>query len=354
VSYKLNLKHRNESIMLGLEPPHEHSLLCGCVDHKQASDTPTLMELDLAAREHRWPEMRNLEVDFFNAFMDQVTEHEEKAIEIFKLPQIEIIRESIITGDQEYPGQFEISTNQTREYKKILSQWQEQLIGNTELKKQIEEDESIYPYYMLSAYSIGIKNTKRQALRNAPQDLKPILEAIEIPPDANNLYLKGVKSEGLKRIKTKLADDYRDGVLSWLRIMAREGRNPLYVARWLHREYEGKAWYWNRLARSESVLALNASYDSWSEAARVPYDMWSAAADACPICTQFDGKLWRRGEGPYPVQDSHPHCRCLRIAQYQTQGRRVQERWTRSTPYDQPYNIDRETGTIPELEDLFG
>jgi len=140
-----------------------------------------------------------------------------------------------------------------------------------------------------------------------PQDIAQFVDRINIPPDWNNKYLQGVVKEGMKRVKTKLAQDYRDGVLSWMRIMAREGHNPLYIAKWLHNEYEGKAWYWNRLARSESALALNAGYDSWADEANVLYDEWSAAGDACLICAAFDGQVWKRGEGAEPVSDTHPH-----------------------------------------------
>lgn len=346
--YSINTYLRKESITLGLEPPHDQ---CECAVCKQASDTPTLLELDLAARKHRWAEMRKLEVNFFNAFMDQVTEYEEKSLEIFDLPDINVIRESIITGNSDYPGVFTVDNDEIKRYKKILSDWQEQLIGDRTIEKQIEEEESIYAYYMFVAYTIGLENTKDLAWQNASEAIRPFIDEFTIPPDANNEYLKAVKANGLKRIKTKMAEDYKDGVISWLKIMAREGHNPLYVGRWLHREFEGKAWYWNRLARSESVLALNASYDSWSSAAGAVYDKWSAAGGACPICVAFDGQLWRRGEGPEPVTSTHPHCRCVRVPQWDTQGSRVNQRWTRPTPYEQPYNI--QGGTVLDFEGLF-
>jgi len=192
----------------------------------------------------------------------------------------------------------------------MLSNWQLDLIGDRDLQKQDEdEQEAVYNWYMLQLFAVGLVRNRKRGLQNVPDDLRSLVEAVTILPDAKNEYLMAVKRDGMKRVKTKLALDYRDGVLSHLRIMAREGHNPLYIARWLHNEYEGKAWYWNRLARSESTLALNASYEAWANQAGVLYDVWSTGGSRpCLICAALDGQMWKRGEGPSPVVDTHPHC----------------------------------------------
>jgi hypothetical protein len=359
---KISTYLRTESLTLGLEPPeHEH---CGCTKELQA---PTLVELDLASRKHRWPEMRKLEVDFFNALIDCVTWYEQEALNIFGLPNLEQVREAVISGDEGDAGKFEITSAQVKKYKAMLSDWQYELIADRQLKQDETEDEqeAIYNYYLLTAFAIGLKRSRKQILAAAPEGIAPYLENIAIQPDYRNAYLQAIRRDGMNRVKTKLALSYRDGVLSWLRIMAREGHNPLYIAKWLHREYEGAAWYWNRLARSESVLAINASYDSWADAAGVLYDMWSAAGDACEICAAFDGQMWQRGDGPEPVLSTHPHCRCVRVAQWITEGRRINPQWTRESPYDSPYQFlhdedgrlirdDRGNRIIPELQGIFG
>lgn len=34
----------------------------------------------------------------------------------------------------------------------------------------------------------------------------------------------------------------------------------------------------------------------------------------CATCQALNGRMWPRGEGPQPVIDTHPHCRCMRVA----------------------------------------
>ena len=349
---------RKESIILGLEPPGEHAIFCGCGHCK--SDSPTLAELSLASSAHPWKEVRELQADFFNATIDLVSKYEQQALDIFGMPKIETVREAAITGDTDYAGTFTITPQQSGRYRKMLSEWQYELIADKELLKQDEQEDeqsAVYNWYMLQAFVIGLNRTKKQALLNIPADLKPYIEAINIVPDANNRYLQAVKRDGLKRIKIKLSKTQKDYVLSQLRIMAREGHNPLYAARWMHREFEGNAWYWNRLARSESVLALNSSYDDWSDQAHVLYDVWSTGgSNPCPVCLSLDGQMWKRGEGPEPVGSTHPHCCCTRVAQWIAQGRRVNPAWSRESPYESPYQFVRDENgnlTIPELDELF-
>jgi len=343
---------RKESLLLGLEPPVDHALTCGC-----KSGSPTLADLELQASEHPSKKVRDLEVQFFNAMFDLVNNYEIEALEIFGLPDIETVREANITGDTDYPGEVTITTQQAARYRAMLSNWQLDLIGDRDLQKQDEdEQEAVYNWYMLQLFAVGLARSRKYGLQNVPDELRSLVEAVTILPDAKNEYLMAVKRDGMKRVKTKLALDYRDGVLSHLRIMAREGHNPLYIARWLHNEYEGKAWYWNRLARSESTLALNASYETWASQAGVLYDVWSTGGSRpCLICAALDGHMWKRGEGPLPVVDTHPHCRCERYAQWITEGRNVNQPWTRPSPYDNPYQLIRDEAgnySVPELGNL--
>jgi len=50
------------------------------------------------------------------------------------------------------------------------------------------------------------------------------------------------------------------------------------------------------------------------------------------------------------------NCRCERYAQWITEGRTVNQPWTRPSPYDEPYQIIRDDNgnlIVPELADLF-
>ena len=223
---KVNNIYRRESLILGLEMPCD----CGC---KQVNE-PTLVDLQFANREHRWAEMRKLERDFFAALIDTVTWYEQEALEIFGLPKIDVVRESFLR-DIDSRGTVSITSDQAARYREMLSRWQLELIGDKKLmaKQNEDEDEAIYQYYMLTAFAIGLKRHKRTILRNAPAELAAYLERMDIVPDIDNLYLQGVIKKGLTRVKTKLALDYRDEVLTGLRRMAREGLNPLEIGRFL-------------------------------------------------------------------------------------------------------------------------
>ena len=348
---------RKESLQIGLEPPEEHKLFCGCAECK--ADSPSLTELSLSSSQHPYKPMRDLQKSFFNALIDLVTKYEEEALDIFELPGIERVREAVITGNTDHAGIFTLSRSQRKQYKNMLSEWQYDLIADKALNKQdAQEDEqsAVYNWHLLLAFTIGLKRVKSQALRNIPEDLRALVENIDIAPDINNTYLQAIKKDGLKRIKTKLSQKQRDFVLEQLQQMAKEGRNPLYVARKMHKQFEGNAWYWNRLARSESALALNASYDSWSRAANVKYDVWSTGgSNPCPICLALEGQMWLNGEGPRPVDATHPHCMCERTAQWISQGRIPNPPWRRPSPYDNPYQIIRDENgllTVPELQGL--
>ena len=128
------------------------------------------------------------------------------------------MREAVITGETEYPGTFEITNKQATLYRKMLSDWQYKVIADRKLLKQDDqedEQEAVYNYYMLAAFAIGLQHNREYGIENASPELIEYLQTITIPPDYNNKYLQGVIRDGMKRVKTKLAKDYRDGVLSW-------------------------------------------------------------------------------------------------------------------------------------------
>jgi len=200
---------RKESLLLGLEPPVDHALTCGCSHCK--ADSPTLAELELQASQHPSKKVRDLQARFFNAMIDLVSVYEQEALSIFKMPDIETVREAYITGDTEYPGTFSISAQQAQRYRKMLSEWQYDLIADEDLLKQdTKEDEqsAVYNWYMLQLFAVGLVRNRKRGLQNVPDDLRSLVEAITILPDAKNEYLMAVKRDGMKRVKTKLALDY--------------------------------------------------------------------------------------------------------------------------------------------------
>jgi len=135
--------------------------------------------------------------------------------------------------------------------------------------------------------------------------------------------------------------------------MSYNGRWPIEVGRKLHDIIgEGAAWYWQRIARSEATLAAGLAFDKMAAENGTNFEEWSAGTGCCIICAWLDGKVWRRGEGPHPVSDTHPHCMCARIATYARGGThgRLEPRYDRPSPYDQPWSKEELQRIRDELQ----
>jgi hypothetical protein len=346
------MAYRSYLMSLNFIPPEgESACLFGCCGHNHAkAETASTIELSLASRPHRWKEMRKLQKEFFLALLDKVLEYQDDILSLFNLPSIEIIRNSF-KEDVEIPGIFELKTGQVKGYERILNEWQNDIIGQDFTVKEITPDQvPIYDFYELGAYGIGIEKTMQAIIDNLPEGVNPtIITNTQIVPDVENFYYKEMKKNGLRRVKKKFKNKYYKFALKQLKKMAKEGASLIDVGRFIYKNVgEGEAWYWNRIARSESALAANASFNAQSQASDIRYEQWSAAANACPICSAFDGNVWRVGEGPEPVSDTHPHCGCIRGGYYQP-PRAVQSPWERQSPYDNPYSREEILGLPAQL-----
>lgn len=285
---------------------------------------PSIVELELAAKKHRWKEMRNIQKNLFKSFAEQITAHETDILKDLKLPSIDEIRQAELE-DAEETGRYRLVPDMETKIEKEFIEWQKELVGT--------DRDLPFNYYMLNAFALGLRKTKEQVDKQKAAD----------DVSLDNEYLRQILINGGDRIKAELSLKHIKKIIEKLEQMARDGENPMRVGRWLHKEIgEGKAWWWNRIARSESALAIDGAFDAAIEEYNIPYEEWSAASTACLICAQFDGEVWRAGEGPHPVGDTHPHCLCVRYPKMVYNGE-VRERWTRANPYNQPY-------TKPEIE----
>ena len=126
-------------------------------------------------------------------------------------------------------------------------------------------------------------------------------------------YVRELMDKGMERVKTKA----KTKSVEVIEIMADHsafGDNPTAWARELKKELKesitGENWYWERLARSESAMAIDMAERAEYEAEGFGYCEWDAAPDACHICSSLHGSMWPVGEAPLVVVDTHPHCRC--------------------------------------------
>lgn len=362
---------RELSITKGLIPPPNMAFECTCgQDHNYHShvapligkaEAPSLIELQLASRPHRWSEIREVQKQFFQNSMQLVTDTEVKILEALKMPDIDTIRRAELTGETEYPGTWQFEEGMRSQYQQIISNWQLKFTGDGRIK-QLEDEEqaqqekdAVYTYFLLATIGAGVNPYKRLFKKELPDGYPPaLIDDLQVLVSIENRYLRAIQQNGLSRVKRVYKEKFYDDALKGLRDMAKNGRNPLEAGRWIHANVsEGQAWYWNRIARSESVLALNVVYDDMANQAGVPYDLWLGSVGMCRVCEMFDGNLWERGSGPYPVSDTHPHCNCVRKPQWKTEGRPVRQRWDRPSPYEMPYSGPEGREELTRLEEYF-
>lgn len=295
------------SIQQGLIPPEDQALkLCSC-GHYHVKETASTVELYLANRQHRWKEMRIVQKDFFMGMAKEVTQYEKDMLALLKLPDIETVRRSIVDNNIERTGKFNYTESMQAGVKRIFKEWEQTFIGGIELKQTEEERTSLLKWFVQLAYIIGFNETRKLIARILPLGL-PENYLDNFIANMNNPYFINMLLAGATRIKTKIALDNLRLVQKTLLAMAADGSYPLDVGRFLHKKIgEGDLWYWMRIARSEAVLAANAAYNQMVKEVGTRYEKWSAAAGACPVCGNLNGQVWRTGDGPEPVSDTHPH-----------------------------------------------
>ena len=337
------------SYQLGLIPPESECKIfnfCGCTHHK--GESPSTVEQYLASRQHRWKEIRELQADFFKSIASKITDYETDLLKLLRLPAIEVVRQSIIEDDIERTGKFEYTDNMDAGLKRIFKEWETDFIGGIDLKiikTEEEETQSLFKWFMRLGFVIGFNKIKKLIRAILPDGFSPDFLDRFIA-NLQNPYFMQMLLNGATRIKSKIAVDNLQRVRRILKVMAKRGDYPLDVARYLHKRIgEGDLWYWLRIARSEAVMAADSAFDDIAKKAGINYERWSAAANACPICSQFDGQVWELSEGPRPVSDTHPHCCCFRMPLYEWRGN-IHETWNRPSPYDVPYSENELLGGL--------
>ena len=314
---------------------HPHDCGCGC------GKLPAVSETELAARENQFPQLAAIEKKFFRETAKSVTKMESEYLEGLGLPTIAQVRRAVMLGERNTGEKWTWTREKEKALDDAVSSHLTRFIGapydQIKTPKVKPEDMPLYVWFQLQAMAVGISITMGM-LESAPS--RPsILTTIQADPDM--LRFRAMRQAAGDRIRTALARESLPKVRRYLEQMAIDGEWAINVARRLHDDIgEGDLWYWRRITRTEGTLANNLAYDMMCEANNVLYDEWICGATACIICTQFNGEVWRHGEGPYPVEDTHPSCGCSRIAQYEPGRGDVSERWTRESPYDNPYTPD--------------
>ncbi|MEN6538936.1 MAG: minor capsid protein [Mizugakiibacter sp.] len=116
-----------------------------------------------------------------------------------------------------------------------------------------------------------------------------------------------VRDAAVRSYKDDIVDDLANGIY--------DGLNPIEVAARLRARFGVHDYDWERLARSEIASAQAAGKEAQYKAEGLTRYDFVTAADACPICTDIAARgPYTLGEGPMPMDSTHPHCRCTIVA----------------------------------------
>lgn len=319
---------------------HEHEWI-------EAAKQPVTYDHGVSTRQSRDPKIRRVMADSFKLYMKQVTELETRILRIFGV-DIDTVRRIALTGEIPESPKFKYTPKQDKLYIREINTFAEDILGtdvagDLTKKKEVSEIEALFPERSLLAFSVGLQNTWDEILRELPDYVDPkTLEKLMAKATLKNPYLKAMIDAGGKRIRTELALKWMEYVRLELRTMGAGLETVYEAAKFLHELVgEGKAWYWQRIARSEAALAFNAAYNAQGEAVGVQYTMWDAGPDCCEICAYFSGKVWKFGDNPEPVSDSHPHCLCGLHSYFELpEDKGQQNKWDRESPYDRPWTAE--------------
>lgn len=154
---------------------------------------------------------------------------------------------------------------------------------------------------MLDAWSRGALNANASLGLDAA--IQASREAVEIL----------LRERGMELVRTVIHRAYRDDLLADLARGAYNGESPGIVARQLRKRFGAHDYDWERLARSEIAQAqAMGKEDEYRELGVEHYDYVTAGDDrVSAICRQHAAAgPYALGEGPLPMRDSHPNCRC--------------------------------------------
>jgi SPP1 gp7 family putative phage head morphogenesis protein len=164
---------------------------------------------------------------------------------------------------------------------------------------QPDDPDSPLRWYYGQAYSAGLI----RAAQLIGQD-RPILDIIK-----NKEVFDTLCKQGFDLVKNNATKTIQNRILAEMEAYAITGSNPNEVARRLEKLFGDKNSDWERLARSEMIMAAEqAKIDEW-RAWDVELVEYAPAPDACDLCQALRGE-YAIDEVPRPVRDTHPYCRC--------------------------------------------
>lgn len=200
-------------------------------------------------------------------------------------------------------------------------------IDLSELRSVVEEEINEFLAEMiagnggqLSIYDALLQQAAIAGFESAIEDIRR-----EINPDASvtsrydpgATYARTLRSEGMARVVTH-AGEIRDACIDIMERHAAVGDNPEQWATSLQRELgeqlDAPRWYWRRLGRSEAAMMFDRAAEEEYALQGIEFVKWIIAPDACDVCRVHANKIFPLRGSPRTVFDTHPHCRCRKMA----------------------------------------
>lgn len=266
---------------------------CSCNINKSPFNSPPKDPIQL-----------QIEQDTLKGYMKCVNRMEKKIIDL--IPQIE---EDNKDKSKNYIRSKELPPILQDKIKEAVKDFIIDMIGQGSGDEDIEYY-GTYGQYLLHAFGYGTVRGNEVIREEFPEDAA---ERNEVIANYNHPYVQDLLRNGMELVKTK-AKDKEAQVINIMAEHAAVGDNPVEWARDLEnrlkKSVSGERWYWERLARSESAMAIDRAEIAEYEAEGFFHCEWDAAPDACHICLSLDGQMWVIEDAPKVVEDTHPHCRC--------------------------------------------
>ncbi|WP_353096323.1 minor capsid protein [Tissierella praeacuta] len=250
------------------------------------------------------PIQLQIEQDTLKGYMKCVNRLEKKVLDL--IPALE---ESNKDKSKSYDKIKSLPPSIEDKVKEAIQNFVVEMIGRGSGDETIEYY-GTYGQYLLHAFGYGAIRGNQVIREEFPDDAA---ERNEIIANYNHPYVQELLRNGMELVTTK-AKDKEAQVINIMAEHAAVGDNPTEWARDLEyrlkKSISGERWYWERLARSESAMAIDRAEMAEYEAEGFFYCEWDAAPDACHICLSLDGQMWSLEDAPKVVEDTHPHCRC--------------------------------------------
>jgi len=163
--------------------------------------------------------------------------------------------------------------------------------------------DSAFVAQVFEAWVRGVENAAASVDREA--------EAATVIMQSREAAKTGIADRISAQFRTTAMRTYTDDIIKILEDGSYNGQSPKTVAYALKKRFKGHDYDWERLASSELALAQSRGQEDMLMADGYEWYDFDAASDACPICkAKAEGGPYKLGEGPLPMRDTHPECRC--------------------------------------------